>query len=120
MKKILILVVLLIAGYFLWQKMSQNTKDGTLEPLYDKPYVVVYGRDECGLTQQCLRDLEIAGIKVIYKIVDNREVADEYHPRMEKAGLDTRNYGLPVVEVNGQIFIRPELDKILETYKNYE
>jgi len=117
MKKILILVVLLIAGYFLWQKMSQNT---TLEPLYDKPYVVVYGRDACGLTQQCLRDLEIAGIEVMYKIVDNREVADEYHPRMAKAGLDTRNYGLPVVEVNGQIFIRPELNKILEAYKNYE
>ena len=117
MKKILILVVLLIAGYFLWQKMSQNT---TLEPLYDKPYVVVYGRDECGLTQQCLRDLEIAGIKVIYKIVDDDEVSNELHPRMEKAGLDIRSYGLPVVEVNGQIFIRPELDKILEAYKNYE
>ena len=120
MKKILILVVLLIAGYFLWQKMFQNTKDGTLEPLYDKPYVVVYGRDACGLTQQCLRDLEIAGIKVIYKIVDNREVANELHPRMEKAGLDSTSYYLPVIDVNSQIFIRPEFNKILETYKNYE
>jgi hypothetical protein len=120
MKKILVVVVLLIAGYFLWQKMSQNTKDGTLEPLYDKPYVVVYGRDACGLTQQCLRDLEIAGIKVIYNIVDNEEVSNEYHPRMEKAGLDTRSYGLPVVDVNGQIFIRPEFNKILEAYKDYK
>jgi len=118
MKKILILVVLLIAGYFLWQKMSQ--KDNILEPLYGKPYVVVYGRDACGLTQQCLKDLEIAGIEVIYKIVDNSEVADEYHPRMEKAGLDTRSYGLPVVDVNGQIFIQPEFNKILEAYKNYK
>jgi hypothetical protein len=120
MKKVLIVVLLLIAGYLVWQKLFQNTKDNILAPLYDKPYVVVYGRDECGLTQQCLSDLKNERIEVIYKIVDNREVSDELHPRMEKAGLDTGSYGLPVVEVNGQIFIRPELHKILEAYKNYE
>jgi hypothetical protein len=120
MKKILILVVLLIAGYFLWQKFFHDNTDKIIETSYGKPYVVVYGRDACGLTQQCLRDLEIAGIKVIYKIIDNEEVSNELYPRMEKAGLDIRSYGLPVVDVNGQIFIRPEFNKILETYKNYE
>jgi hypothetical protein len=34
--------------------------------------------------------------------------------------LDTRSYGLPVVDVNGRIFIRPTLEKILDAYDNYQ
>jgi len=117
MKKIFIVVVLLIAGYFFWQKVFH---DNQIEALYDRPYVVVYGRDRCGWTQKYLRDLENEGIEVIYERVDSKEVCDELHPRMEKAGLDTRRYNLPVIDVNTQMFIRPELNIILKAYKNYE
>lgn len=120
MKKILIVVVLLIAGYFLWQKMSHNNADNTIEALYDKPYVVVYGRDSCGWTQKYLGDLKNEGIEVIYKSVDSKEVCDELHPRMENAGLDTGIYNLPVIDVNAQMFIRPELNKVLQAYKHYK
>jgi len=68
MKKILILVVLLIAGYFLWQKVSHDNKDKIIETSYEKPYVVVYGRDSCGWTQKYLSDLRNEGIEVIYNL----------------------------------------------------
>lgn len=77
MKKILFLVVLVIAGYFLWQKFFHDDKDKLIETSYEKPYVVVYGRDSCGWTLKYLSDLRNEGIEVIYKIVDNEEVSDE-------------------------------------------
>jgi len=115
MKKTLALIALCAAGYFAWQKLSPSG-DNALEPLYDKPYVVVYGRDGCGLTQNCLKSLRAQGIDAVYEIIDEQEVADEIHARMQKAGLDTRRYGLPVVDVNGRIFIRPALGTVLEAY----
>jgi hypothetical protein len=117
MKKMLVVVVLLVAGYFVWQKMSRNN---TMEALYKKPYVVVYGRNSCGWTNKYLRDLKNEGIEVIYKSVDDEEVCDELHPRMENAGLDTKRYNLPVIDVNAQMFIRPKLDIVLQAYKNYK
>ncbi len=87
--------------------------------IHDKPYVVVYGRDRCGWTKKYLRDLENEGIEVRYEIVDSKEVCNVLHPRMEKAGLKTTRYYLPVI-VNAQIFIRPELNTVLEAYRNHE
>jgi hypothetical protein len=117
MKNLIIVVVLLIAGYFTWQKIFHNNQ---LEALYDEPYVAVYGRDSCGWTQKYLRDLESEGIEFIYERVDSQEVCDELHPRMEKAGLDTRRYNLPVIDVNGQMFIRPEVNQVLAAYEKNE
>jgi hypothetical protein len=111
-------VILVLAA----QQMAvfHNNTNKIIETSYDKPYVVVYGRDSCGWTQKYFSDLRNEGIEAIYKSVDNEEVCDELEPRMEKAGLDTRSYYLPVIDANGQIFIRPELNKVLEAYKNYE
>jgi hypothetical protein len=119
MKKIFFIGVLLIAGYFGWQKLSHGAHD-KLEPLYEKPYVVVYGRDRCGLTKKCLKNLKNKEIEVVYETIDRREVVEELHPRMEEAGLSTRNYGLPVVDVNGHMFIRPDIATIIEAYNNYQ
>ena len=115
MKKLLIVAVLLISGFFYWQN---NLRTNQIEALYDKPYIVVYGRDSCGWSQEYLRDLKSEGLKVIYKNIDQKGINGELHPRMEKAGLDTRRYNLPVIDVSGQMFIRPELDIVLNTYRN--
>lgn len=117
MKKILIVIVLLIASYFFWQKAFH---DNRIDALYNQPYVVVYGRDGCGWTQKYLKDLNIEGIKVIYKNVDGKKVSEELHPRMEKAGLDTRRFSLPVIDVNAVMLIRPDLKIILEAYEKYK
>lgn len=120
MKKIIFLLAVCAAGYFAWQKISHNASDGSLEPLYKRPYVVVYGRDRCGLTQKCQKSLREEDLSFVYENIDKKEVADELHARMQEAGLDTRSYGLPVVDVNGRIFIRPTLEKILDAYDNYQ
>ena len=120
MKKIFFLLVVCAAGYFAWQKISHDTSEGGLEPLYEMPYVVVYGRDRCGLTQKCQKSLREEDLSFVYKNIDKEEVADEIHARMQEAGLDTRSYGLPVVDVNGRIFIRPTLKTILDAYDNYQ
>jgi hypothetical protein len=115
MKKLLIVVVILISGFVYWQNNFHNNQ---IEALYDTPYIVVYGRDSCGWSQKYLRDLKNERLKFIYKNGDNKGVNFELHPRMEKAGLDTRRYNLPVIDVSGQIFIRPEFGKVLKTYGN--
>jgi hypothetical protein len=101
-------------AYFGWQRIS---KDNQIKPLYEEPYVVVYGRDSCGWTQKYLKDLEDEGVDLIYESVDSKDVCDELHPRMKDAGLDIKRYNLPVIDVNGQFFIRPELEKVLAAYK---
>jgi hypothetical protein len=115
MKKVIILIVIIICGYYFWNNyMAQSSK---LEPLYDRSYIVVYGRDSCGWTQKYRKELGDMNIFYIYKSVDDKNVADELHQRMEKAGLDTSYYNLPVIDVNANILIRPEMKKVLDAYK---
>ena len=113
MKFLFSLILIGVIAYFGWQNFVLDKKN---EALYEEPYVLVYGRDRCGWTQKYLKDLEAEEIEPIYEIVDKQEVSDELHTRMEKAGLSTRSYGLPVIDVNGQLFIRPNLNKILTIY----
>ncbi len=114
MRKLMILVLIAIAGYLAWQKTEAHTS--TLESLYEQPYIVVYGRDTCGWTQQSLGDLRNSGIQVIYKNLDDATVGDELHPRMRQTGLDTSYYLLPVIDVNSKIFIRPEMETVLASF----
>ena len=116
MKKILILLIFAGAGYQGWNKCSPIlTKP---EPLYDAPYIIVYGRNSCGHTQNTLKELKKAGVPFEYQIVDDRSVADKLHSRMDKSGIDTRRYNLPVVDVSNNISIRPATASILEAYNS--
>jgi hypothetical protein len=83
----------------------------------ESPHVTVYGRDRCGITQRVRSDLQRSGVPFEYKNVDHPGVGDELHPRMEAAGLDTRRYGLPVVDVSGEMMIRPKVQAIAEKYQ---
>lgn len=116
MKKVLILLILIGTGYQGWNKLSPAfTKP---EPLYDEPYIIVYGRNACGHTQKTLKELKKAGITFEYQIVDEKSVADLLHGRMESSGIDTRRYNLPVVDVSNNFSIRPTTISILEAYDN--
>lgn len=83
-------------------------KAQTVEPLKSEPYLVVYGRDSCGFTQQTIRELKKASVKFEYLSVDDKSVADSLHFRMESKGINTRRYLLPVVDLNNSFSIRPE------------
>ncbi len=104
MKKLLLLLVL---GLGLWQGWGWWQRS-QVPPLQETPYLVVYGRDRCGYTQQTLQALTQAGIPHQYRQVDNAAVADVLHQRMRSHGLKTSRYLLPVVDLNNEFSIRPD------------
>lgn len=114
MKNILIILIIIGAGYQGWNKFSNSFT--STDPLYDKPYIVVYGRNSCGHTQQTLKDLKKSGVPFEYKIVDDKSVADLLHSRMNNSGIDTRRYNLPVVDVSNNFSIRPKSSSIIDYY----
>lgn len=104
MKKLLFALALVALGHKGWQHFQQPS----LQPLQDGPYLVVYGRDSCGFTQQLLSQLRQSGVHFQYASVDDPEIADSLHARMNQAGISTRRYNLPVVDLNNQLSIRPK------------
>ena len=115
MKNIFILLLIIGAGYQGWVKVSPAFTKA--DPLYDEPYIVVYGRNSCGFTQKTLKELKRSGIPFEYKIVDDKSVADLLHSRMRDSGIDTRRYNLPVVDVNNDFSIRPKSSSIIDAYR---
>ena len=111
MKNILLLALIIFGSIQLWEKaQNQNA------PLYDEPYVAVYGRNSCGFTTSILSKLSSSGVNYHYFIIDDQSTANELHTRMEAAGISTRRYNLPVVDTNGSIRVRPEFQDVLTKY----
>src|SRR5262245_20034932 len=109
MKTVLFIALLAAIGYMGWNRLHPPTA----KPLYDHPYVVVYGRETCGFTQETINRLKRARIDFEYASVDDKASADELHSRMKLSGLDTSYYLLPVVDVNNSLVIRPENDDLV-------
>lgn len=122
MKKILALLIIISAGYQGGQIISHTLSNKEVqvnnEPLINEPYVVVYGRNSCGLTQQTMKDLKAADIPFKYQLIDDKPVSDMVHARMESSGLNTRRYMLPIVEVNNQLYVSPKTSLIIDAYSN--
>ena len=118
MKFLCLIVLVGTIGYVSFDKFNAQTGSG-LEPLHESSYVVVYGRDTCGITNRMLADLDRSGVPYEYKRVGDSRVSNELHTRMETAGLSTRRYGLPVVDVNAEMIIRPEANAVAEKYRQF-
>ena len=118
MKTLLLIAAVGFIGYGLWSKMG-HSESGALEPLHASSYVVVYGRDTCGITQRMLSDLDRSNTPYEYKSVDDGQVSNELHSRMETAGLSTRRYNLPVVDVNASLSIRPNASAVADQYQQF-
>ena len=114
-KKIFIIVIVVVCAYQGWKYFTKPTPP---EPLYQTPYIVVYGRDACGITEQMMSDLDRRHVPYAYEIVDQPEVAKVLHNRMERSGVSTESYGLPVVDVSGKILVRPECSEVITLYKS--
>lgn len=114
MKKLIFLILIVACGYKAWGYYQAKN----VTPLYEHPYVAVYGRDSCGFTQSTIKALTKSGIKFEYFSVDDKAVAASLHSRMESVGLDTRYYLLPVVDVSNSISIRPENKTLIDRAKS--
>ncbi len=113
--KLLLLIAVVAGALYHWGGLPSLLSMGP-EPLRDSPYVMVYGRDVCGITKRMLTDLGRAGIPYTYRIVDDPAVKEELHPRMKTARLNTRKYGLPVVDVNGEMMMSPKSEVVARKY----
>lgn len=96
---------------------SGATGAGALVIEENAPYVAVFGRESCGYTQEMLRNLEQAGIEHRFISVDDPALSGPMHERMLQKGLDTSYYLLPVVEVGGNMSIRPEYSQVSARYR---
>ena len=110
MKQILFIALLGFAAVKFWPSIVGPG----VQPLHGAPYVAVYGRNNCGVTQAMLKTLRQQGIQYEYHLVDEPQVADLLHSRMESSGLSTRRYNLPVVDVSGTISVRPSPEQVLK------
>lgn len=114
MKNIFFLIVIVCLGYKGWGYYQASN----VKPLYENPYLVVYGRDSCGFTQNTIKELNQAGIKFEYKNVEDKSVANVLHSRMRSMKLDTSHYLLPVVDLNNSISIRPDNNDLIGRAKS--
>lgn len=113
MKHLVVVVVIAFCGYKVWERYNAPE----LMPLYDQPYVVVYGRESCGFTKQAIQALEQADMDYEFFSVDDRAVADELHSRMKISGLDASYYLLPVIDLNNSLSVRPKNAELVEQAK---
>lgn len=113
MKQIIFLVLIVAAGYKGWEYFQTPS----IEPLYEQPYLVVYGRDSCGFTSKMRKELSQAGVKFKYMSVDDKAVADSIHLRMDASGIDIGYYLLPVVDLNNSISVRPDSGQLIDDAK---
>lgn len=117
--KLLFLIALVgLVGYASFGKIDAWVSGGS-KPLHESSYVVVYGRDTCGITNRMLADLDRLGVPYEYKRVNEPQVANELHPRMKAAGLSTRRYRLPVVDINAEMIIRPNSNEVAKKYQQF-
>lgn len=114
MKNLALVIIAAAALYALWSMSNAARISGIDTPAGQ--YVFVYGRDGCGYTRRMRSQLDSAGIHYSYKTIDDRQVADSLHEKMRSAGVSTRRYKLPVVEVNAYILIRPGIDEVIDLY----
>ena len=113
MKNIILIAIVCLGGFQAWQKYVNLP-----EPIFSEPYVVVYGRDACSITRQMISALQDEGVNYHYFIIDEADVTRFIHDRMQASGISTRRYDLPVVDVNGDISVRPKLKDVLSEYRS--
>ena len=117
MKNLILGLIVIAACHQGWSSFSNNSTS-ELTPLSDEPYVVVYGRKTCGYTRNTIKELKQSKIPYQFKTVDDKSIADQLHSRMRSAGIDTRRYNLPVVDVSNNLSIRPKLAAISDKYRD--
>jgi len=109
MKKLSLLVFIGFCVVKVWQNFAPISK---VAPLFNESYVAVYGRDSCGFTKRMVNNLQQSQVNYRYFNVDDKTIADQLHGRMRQAGIPTKRYNLPVVDVNGDLSVRPKFNQV--------
>lgn len=115
----LILVSILVAlgaGHHAWKRIKAHLEASMMDAAIvesSRNSVLVYGRDGCGYTRQMLASLQGRNIPVTYVDLDLPHASSAFHERFDGTGLaGPRGYALPVVEVDGEVSMRPTPDVV--------
>ncbi len=114
MKKLLVIAAFIVIGYKVLT--IHEAPSGKLDPLYPEPYIVVYGRKTCGNTMHLQTELRNKGLRYHYVDVDAQGASEALYQRMEKAGLSSASFTLPVVEVNARMSTNPRTEWVVGNY----
>lgn len=115
----LVLVAVLVAlggGHHAYKRIKAGLESSMMETAIvasSRNTVVVYGRDGCGYTRQMLASLRNRNIPVTYVDLDLAHASSAFHERFDGTGLaGPLGYALPVVEVDGEVSMRPTPDVV--------
>ena len=112
MKNIVLTIILGVAILQGWQWY-----DKTPSPSFDGAYIAVYGSNSSESTLLLLKGLKAKGIEYHFFNVDEQVNTDDLKLRMESSGISTKRVSLPVVDISGAIYIRPDLAEVIAEYK---
>ncbi len=74
--------------------------------------IIVYGNDKCGYCKETIKWLEHQNIPFIYRDVETYETnQEEMFSKLKKGGFTSAAL-FPVLDVNGQILMKPKFDDI--------
>ena len=111
------ILVVLGAGHHAWKRIKTSVQGAVMEAAItesSRNTVLVYGRDGCGYTRRMLASLRGRNIPVTYVDLDRAEASRAFHERFDDSGLaGSRGYALPVVEVDGEVSMRPSPDVVV-------
>lgn len=118
MKNLLLLIIFLVAifqGFEHYKKSDAKTQN--TPPLYNHPYLVVYGKDSCGFTQQTIKNLTESGVQFEYMPLEDAGVKQSLVLRMQAKGIDTSHYLLPVIDLNNSFEFQPDDAELIKKAK---
>jgi hypothetical protein len=75
--------------------------------------ILVHGRENCGFTQAMRQNLNSANYRYTYYDIDRNEAAfDQMWDKIRKVDPLSTSVKLPVMDLNGQIFMRPTFEEV--------
>jgi len=82
--------------------------------------VIIYGNEKCGYCKKTIEWMNSRGIAYLYRDVElYGTYQDEMFTKLNKAGFTSTAY-FPVLDVNGQILMKPEFDDIKKALSGHK
>ena len=83
--------------------------------------LILYGSEGCGFCISLKKELDDAGISYkFFDVTTNESYSEEMFNKINEAFPGSNYANFPVVDINGKILIRPELDEVKKIFKiNY-
>jgi len=80
--------------------------------------VTLYGSWTCGYTRGLMDELGFYGIPYYFKdVIKNNDHNNEMWEKLKSIDYTKTNADFPVVDVNGEIMIRPKVNKVMKSLK---